>query len=576
MPDRQGWIVVFNADAQPVPPYGLMAVTGMDSTGAYKVKRPQSDGQQGLLVNGAIAIPPNAYGQAHQNFPAIVGYQNRPGDDTAPQLGQVWGVQANQWTLQANQPGYYILGGAANGLVNVIPWDGEAWIQVTSTTTSTVTLTSGSTISCYPAQVAVQNMQTGAWSLVAGGVWWEGANSEVPTLNNRYQCQLQGADINGKPIWATTVSSGGGGGGSSIALQDKTGATVDATCQFLEADAGGVLTFTNTSAHHDQIALSDASTTQRGVVNLTTQSFIGQKNFTTSAVVGGTAIVGGDAFDVYGTSTFTQSGAATAVVVTGTAGNSNAGITCDGWISFGYVGGAPTTTTGSVAMQTGISLAGSAPDASYAVFATNAGGGIAFFACGTTGLEFGMTNGTVPNLYITTGVSTSAQGQTGTDAIGNKFTSGLCTTIGSGGSVRAFGASATITTATDTALALNSSRFDTNSYHSNVTNNSRLTVPAGLAGVYQISGTVEWAGVPAGTNVTLFFRLNGSTIIAQDGPPTAPTGGGGSVKQAISTLYKLAVSDYVELCVRQNSGGSLTINSSGNYSPEFGMVRVGN
>jgi hypothetical protein len=44
--------------------------------------------------------------------------------------------------------------------------------------------------------------------------------------------------------------------------------------------------------------------------------------------------------------------------------------------------------------------------------------------------------------------------------------------------------------------------------------------------------------------------------------------------QVVTALYDLAVNDYVELHVRQNSGISLNVAASSNYSPEFMMTRV--
>ena len=42
----------------------------------------------------------------------------------------------------------------------------------------------------------------------------------------------------------------------------------------------------------------------------------------------------------------------------------------------------------------------------------------------------------------------------------------------------------------------------------------------------------------------------------------------------ISTLYSLAVNEYVELVAFQDSGVSLNALTAANYSPEFSMVRV--
>jgi hypothetical protein len=127
-----------------------------------------------------------------------------------------------------------------------------------------------------------------------------------------------------------------------------------------------------------------------------------------------------------------------------------------------------------------------------------------------------------------------------------------------------------ITTATLTALAFNSERFDTDTIHDTVTNNSRLTCKT--AGKYQITGNIEWAASPT-TNAQIDIFLNASTQIARS--VFALTVSADFRVMNVTTLYDLAVNDFVELRVFQQSGGSININSSGNYSPEFMMVRVG-
>lgn len=141
--------------------------------------------------------------------------------------------------------------------------------------------------------------------------------------------------------------------------------------------------------------------------------------------------------------------------------------------------------------------------------------------------------------------------------------------------VRAFHSAAqSITTATNTALALNSERFDqagnvASTMHDLVTNNSRLTCRH--AGVYEIIGNIEWAANATGVR-DVFIRLNNTTNIAYGRLPslTAVT-----AQQEATTHYALAVNDFVELFVFQNSGGGLNVNATSAYSPEFSMVRVG-
>lgn len=126
----------------------------------------------------------------------------------------------------------------------------------------------------------------------------------------------------------------------------------------------------------------------------------------------------------------------------------------------------------------------------------------------------------------------------------------------------------------DTVITFDNERFDqagnaADTQHDNVTNNSRLTCR--YAGVYQISATVEFVSNATGIRY-LHIRLNGTTDIAAD---IAPAVSGSPHRMSLSTLYQLAVNDYVELGANQTSGGNLNISVIGNSSPEFMMVRVG-
>lgn len=129
-------------------------------------------------------------------------------------------------------------------------------------------------------------------------------------------------------------------------------------------------------------------------------------------------------------------------------------------------------------------------------------------------------------------------------------------------------ANQSIPDATDTVVALNSERFDTDTIHDLAVNNSRLTCKT--AGKYLIMGNVFWAGSATGSRF-LRVRLNGTTLIAEI--RNSSSAGGDS--QIAPTLYDLAVNDYVEMVVYQSSGGALDVLASGNFSPEFSMVKVG-
>lgn len=114
-------------------------------------------------------------------------------------------------------------------------------------------------------------------------------------------------------------------------------------------------------------------------------------------------------------------------------------------------------------------------------------------------------------------------------------------------------------------LALNSERYDTDTMHDLATNNSRLTCKT--AGSYAVKAGLEWAGNATGERITE-LTLNGAITIAR------VRGAAGLVNQNPSTTYALAVNDYVELRVYQDSGVALNITVQANYSPYLCMERV--
>lgn len=120
-----------------------------------------------------------------------------------------------------------------------------------------------------------------------------------------------------------------------------------------------------------------------------------------------------------------------------------------------------------------------------------------------------------------------------------------------------------------TVVAFNSERWDTDTIHDTVTNNSRLTCKT--AGRYLIIGTTEYATNATGVRET-YIRLNGATPLAAD---VRAAVSGLTTAFTIQTYWDMAVNDYVELIAFQSSGGALNLNSTANYSPEFMMTRVG-
>jgi hypothetical protein len=173
-----------------------------------------------------------------------------------------------------------------------------------------------------------------------------------------------------------------------------------------------------------------------------------------------------------------------------------------------------------------------------------------------------LANNAVTTAKIAAGAVTNAQIATGTI---------LASNLGALPAVRAYNSAVVATTdSTLTPITLDSERFDTDTIHSTSSFTERLTCHT--AGIYFIWGNVGYATSSVGYRQTS-IRLNGaSTIIAR-----TTSNGIASVatEHTVSTLYSLAVNDYVGLYAYQTSGGALNVTQSVQFTPEFGMVRVG-
>jgi|GEM_PF-2577254 len=121
-------------------------------------------------------------------------------------------------------------------------------------------------------------------------------------------------------------------------------------------------------------------------------------------------------------------------------------------------------------------------------------------------------------------------------------------------------------------VPLNSERWDSDGMHSTAALTSRLTVPAGGAGIYSIIGNVLFDTSAVGGDTRYYgirVLLNGATIIAQFGPAEF-TMNTHDMALVISAQYLLQVADYIEMQVFTT--WDLDILSVGNYSPEFGAT----
>jgi hypothetical protein len=131
-----------------------------------------------------------------------------------------------------------------------------------------------------------------------------------------------------------------------------------------------------------------------------------------------------------------------------------------------------------------------------------------------------------------------------------------------------------LTNNTESAVTFNSEVFDTDGFHDNSTNNSRITIPSGKAGKYLLTAQISFAANATGARVVK-FKKNGSDFMLGNVIAAAPATDFTVINN--STLVNASVGDYFEVFALQSSGGSLNLNfSSGNgVGCFFGATFVG-
>ena len=112
---------------------------------------------------------------------------------------------------------------------------------------------------------------------------------------------------------------------------------------------------------------------------------------------------------------------------------------------------------------------------------------------------------------------------------------------------------------TTTLINWNTEEFDTNGYHDNSTNNTRITIPAGKAGKYLISGFILFSNNTSGYR-RLVVKKNGSDI-RELGANTPSTNSFAAI--TCSLIVDCAVNDYIEWAAYQTSGSTLTVELGG-------------
>lgn len=124
--------------------------------------------------------------------------------------------------------------------------------------------------------------------------------------------------------------------------------------------------------------------------------------------------------------------------------------------------------------------------------------------------------------------------------------------------VRAIQNAGTGLSSSHTTLEFQTEQFDTNTYHDNVTNNSRITFP--VTGTYLV--TVSIKSTTSDVAVDAYIRLNGTTEIAH---ATGDANMANPLGVCMTTIRQFSATDYIEVIAGTGSGSSTSGDEATNF-----------
>lgn len=126
--------------------------------------------------------------------------------------------------------------------------------------------------------------------------------------------------------------------------------------------------------------------------------------------------------------------------------------------------------------------------------------------------------------------------------------------------------------ATGVILTWENESYDTNGFHDNATNNSRITIPTGKAGYYYLTCTYQFAGNATGLR-SASVKKNGTGGVFEYTMNNQGSTAGTSM--TLNTVISAVVGDYFQVDAYQESGGSLNVIANNNGQSTFSMTYLG-
>jgi len=129
----------------------------------------------------------------------------------------------------------------------------------------------------------------------------------------------------------------------------------------------------------------------------------------------------------------------------------------------------------------------------------------------------------------------------------------------------------TITQNTATTVSWDAETFDTDAFHDNSTNPSRLTIPTGKAGKYLVHACIRITGAGNTVPNVIELRLNGTSTLSQTQDPDNQT----VYIAEMSDVVTLADADYVEIRITRGAAANNSTLKSGSTLCHVELIRLG-